>query len=443
MDRTNCNACKGKIVTLEYLECMGCSALYDISCIGVTVPDFLQLSQETKENWICPECLSTRPKLGNINTPVRAPMSVDSSEARASLGGWNTTYVSEKEPVHNYNNSSVSESVNMVRGAAFKSPKDDLSCGRKEVLDCLNQLRIELSEMRLQNQELPVIREEIKSMSQSLNDMALTIKQLQLSLKNRDVEIIDLKNSISKLEKTCNSTFSKAKVTLSQPTPSSPLPLVPQPPNNGVMEAMKAKPLESVDKNVAPLNLDAPITVNRSQPVQEPQRKSKKETYASCLSTGIEKSGPPRTYSETVATTTPLYTNYERSSGQPTNSVNWELVTNKKKRTEVKKGCKKEESRIKGLERKKHLHVWRLLPSTTDESLTNYVKEICGKDVDVKVIKIKTKTKRDYVSYVISVPESSYDMLCSPEVWAVDVEFAEWIWFRTKGTTEKMSNQGD
>lgn len=122
---------------------------------------------------------------------------------------------------------------------------------------------------------------------------------------------------------------------------------------------------------------------------------------------------------------------------------NRKIVINKKEEkirlpSNVKKGNNTNINTIKASERKKHLHVWRLQSETSTEALTDYVKSLCGSDVVVQ--KINHKTKRDYSSFRITVPERMYDKICQPEVWPVNTEFTEWIWFFRKAankSTEK------
>ncbi|CAH2108995.1 unnamed protein product [Euphydryas editha] len=116
---------------------------------------------------------------------------------------------------------------------------------------------------------------------------------------------------------------------------------------------------------------------------------------------------------------------------EPQKEGNWTTVNKKKKgrypNTEVKKGGSMSAVEIKGTERKKFLHVWRLHKETTIENLEKYVKNICGEAVPVTVERIRHKTERDYSSFIIGVPESSYDTLYQSDNWAVNIEFSEWV----------------
>lgn len=116
----------------------------------------------------------------------------------------------------------------------------------------------------------------------------------------------------------------------------------------------------------------------------------------------------------------------------------WKVVKNRKSArfsSDVKRGQNTNTITIKATERKKHLHIWRLHPETSAEALSKYVENICGTDVVVE--KINHKTKRDYASFRVTVPESVYKKLCQPEVWPVNTEFTEWIWFRKSTNKHK------
>ncbi|CAG4974960.1 unnamed protein product [Colias eurytheme] len=108
-------------------------------------------------------------------------------------------------------------------------------------------------------------------------------------------------------------------------------------------------------------------------------------------------------------------------------------------RRSVRVGSNKDSLILKGMERKKYLHVWRLHPETSLETLTKYVKNVCGPDALIKIDKIKHKTARDYASFIIGVPENLFNTLNQPEIWPVNAEFSEWIWFRKAAKKPKSS----
>lgn len=89
------------------------------------------------------------------------------------------------------------------------------------------------------------------------------------------------------------------------------------------------------------------------------------------------------------------------------------------------------------MENKKFLHVWSLRPDTTEEAIIEHVTKKCGSE-DVKIQKIVPKTKRDYSSFMIGVPESNFDKINNIECWPVNTKFKDWVWFRDSKTTKSV-----
>ncbi|XP_026728490.1 uncharacterized protein LOC113494375 [Trichoplusia ni] len=140
-----------------------------------------------------------------------------------------------------------------------------------------------------------------------------------------------------------------------------------------------------------------------------------------------------------VITALPTSTPHEQTDVEEGDTgMGWTTVTKKKNNRPPKSvavGTNKELKAIQATERKKHLHVWRLHPETTIEAITDHVNSVCGPDVHIKVDKIVHKTKRDYASFKIEVPENCFQKLNRPEIWPINTEFNEWIWFRNSTKT--------
>lgn len=138
-------------------------------------------------------------------------------------------------------------------------------------------------------------------------------------------------------------------------------------------------------------------------------------------------------------TTSPATTSYEQTDVEEGDTgMGWTTVAKKKNNRPPKNvavGTNKELKAIQATERKKHLHVWRLHPETTIEAIADHVKSVCGPGVQIKVNKIIHKTKRDYSSFKIEVPENCFQELNQPEIWPINTEFNEWIWFRNSTKT--------
>lgn len=114
----------------------------------------------------------------------------------------------------------------------------------------------------------------------------------------------------------------------------------------------------------------------------------------------------------------------------------WKMVSGRKRKQKIMKG-ENTTLGIQAMERKKHLHVWRLQPETTSEQMESHVRSICGTGVCVEIQKINHKTDRGYSSFIVGVPERLFDTISQSNVWPRDAEFGEWIWFRRSSKTER------
>lgn len=80
---------------------------------------------------------------------------------------------------------------------------------------------------------------------------------------------------------------------------------------------------------------------------------------------------------------------------------------------------------LQAVERTRKIHACFFKPDTTAEAMNLHMKEICkrtGFTVD------KLKLKHDYyASFVLTVPESTFNVLLTPESWPAGTEVCEWF----------------
>lgn len=191
--------------------------------------------------------------------------------------------------------------------------------------------------------------------------------------------------------------------------------------------------MSSVTQNCAPvtasLSSKPPVGPTEQFPELPPnkslQTRKQDKARTSALSAQVPMQGPHHT-GVPFGDTSVLHKSCQIEAVASKNMDGWTTVN---RLSEVKKGENKAMKSILAVEKKKHLHVWFLHPDTTVEALTDYVKSVC-KTSEVKVDKIKPKSKRDYSSFIIGVPESAYEEISTGAVWPVNAEFGEWMWFR-------------
>ncbi|KOB70723.1 putative RNA-directed DNA polymerase from transposon BS [Operophtera brumata] len=106
--------------------------------------------------------------------------------------------------------------------------------------------------------------------------------------------------------------------------------------------------------------------------------------------------------------------------------VDYQKKANKVQLNAVQKGGNAQISTFQAIKKKKFLHVWSLHLDTTEEAITEHITTTCG-STDVKVEKIIPKTKRDYSSFMVGVPESDFGKINNVECWPLNANFNEWF----------------
>lgn len=124
----------------------------------------------------------------------------------------------------------------------------------------------------------------------------------------------------------------------------------------------------------------------------------------------------------------------------------WKEVTSKKKKSKaypkvISKGGNMQISSIQAIEKKKFLHVWSLHIDTSEDTIIEHVTKVCDSK-DVKVEKIIPKTKRDYSSFMVGVPESKFELINNSENWPLNTRFNEWVWFRNYRNKSENAKNG-
>lgn len=390
--RSTCKGCKKKILDLNFMECVICKGWYDLDCINISQLVFESFTQEGKDIWSCPECISSRPKSGNIHTPVRT-----------SLGGWNTTFVTEIDTTIEEDQHSK---VNMDRrGPKTAPPSDPYSA------DLLTEIRNELLALKVQTAEILPLRKDLQRLTESIGIMSQEMSILKQVLIDKDKKILELE-----LEKTSKNSNHPSTSSYAAKASSG---------TKGQASEHKQRPKESLATRKPNSSFAIPTFASVTKSSNDVSYIGSVSVAATAAPVAAPAAGrqQPRVTTDTVEFTTEVESDKD-----------WNLVQNSRKKrstyTEIRHGGNKEITLIKGMEKKKYMHVWRLKKGTTEKELSEYVESLGIKKEEMKVEKIKTRTERDYASFMIGVLESDYDKLNNYDVWPVYVEFSEWTWFR-------------
>lgn len=172
-----CAGCQKALPKREYLKCMACEAGYDLDCANVSYKFFNLMKK--KDQWICPECKSNKPKTGNVNTPLRPMITSDSTEALAFLH-------SDKEDhnvTHRKRGSRPSGDTNI---SEQDLTSQDINVRSTAENDSMTELKLYMSEL---------IQSQTDSLRAAINALTDTIRLQNSRIEKLEARVEELENS--------------------------------------------------------------------------------------------------------------------------------------------------------------------------------------------------------------------------------------------------------
>lgn len=377
-----CFACNKKIALGDVLRCTGCKTVYHYTCLNITTATFTEQKPQLKNSYRCDSCV-------NVTRRLRV---TDDTPVRGSRPGGELI---EKESTKscqdiNLEENTMPSAINMI---SIQSITDIL---KGEISARLNNIETKLIQ-EIQNSVATLVLE-----NNNLRE-CLSVANKKCTLLEEEIKVLKKERIIVKQQST----------KLSHKSSHSPTSL-------------------ELGKEVNSTALNS--TTQLSCAVAEPGPASAPPLPAATLIPTTPAAQLSATYAM-VASKTAVAENNNH------NNDKWIEVKSSNRNNLVKRGGNTSVTLLKAVERKKYLHVWRLDKNTTEDSIKEYIKHILGNNSEFIVEKIRTRTERNYSSFKIGLPENCFEKLCNPDVWPLNVEFCEWIFFRRSTTTTTTSNR--
>lgn len=378
---TKCSACDAGIYDISFMECGNdkCKKLYHLNCLAITPEVFETFTEESKNKWVCPECVCTSRKRKDNNTPVRGSV-MNKSFTPNNFVNYErgSRHKTTESPKTNDNDMSTLLREMQLFHAEIMDRLDNQTRAYEQLQDRFQNTEHELNELKKcmrvvhESEVIKLLKDEVQF---------LKLRNVELEQSVRDMEKKGVKGADNKPK------TSYAKVLVQNQTE-----VIPSAHQGGATKP-GVRPVDEV-RNTRDLTSEGRVHYKNPS----------------------------------------LNINYttENKDKEKGNGDDWTEVKTKKNkfvRNEVHKGGSTG-MEIQGIEKNKFLHVWRLKKDTSIQNVESHVKKVCGKDITVKIEKLKPKSERDYSSFMIGVPKSEYQKLCNPEEWPLNVEFSEWQWFR-------------
>lgn len=384
----SCQACGVQVTDGPFMKCTKklCEKVYDLKCLAITQEEFMSFSGKYTQKWVCPECICSKPKpiRYDPDTPIRSTPELNIFTPNPNV---NTHRGSRLKMMDEAIVDSDGDSILLAEFRSFKSEVLTRLDAQAKTIKHLQEICFSTkSELEKLSVNMRVFQDKFTRKDVLLNNTQM------LGSTDNEPEYLNTDNHknlpVNFAEVTCTKIINTGKQ------------------NTTTRVTKMCEATKTVEANVA---------ITESKSISQPRQ---------------------------IVSSLEFINNNNKNEEEKNNKDNKWITIRKKRRSSITKNVKKGKNtelvEIQAIEKKKHLHVWRLTTDTTIEKLTSHVKIICGSEVNFKIEKIKHKTERDYASFIITVPESIYEKLCQPEVWPINAEFSEWIWFRkSSNRTEK------
>lgn len=180
------------------MKCAHCKTPYDLDCANVSLKRFNLMTKENKANWKCPECISKKPKVGNLNTPIR---SAPNSETEPT-GTCNVTHrvkstqnsnpsTSEPKPLDDDEGSPSFQREDMrLFLKEFRAFRIEMTSLRDAVSELTSVVKMQSNRIDQLETRLAALENRNSDTHRAGNTFETTIAQLKTELQERDQELL-------------------------------------------------------------------------------------------------------------------------------------------------------------------------------------------------------------------------------------------------------------
>ncbi|KAJ8704738.1 hypothetical protein PYW07_011926 [Mythimna separata] len=329
----DCRACGVMVPHGLFMKCSNkqCGKVYDIKCLGFMEDEFKSFSNQRILEWICPECVCSKPRRNDPDTPVRSTFQMKADETSAY--------------------------VNTQRGSRSKTTADVSIVG----CDSDGVLLIEFRQFRLQVlQRLDMQTEIIKHLQEVCNSTKSELEYLkangrvfQEKISQKEL-LITQKQPDETEEAAAECSRSGPEVTHQLPTPTSFATVARSDYNDNKRKITTTRAASKSIEATKTASVSVPTVVSQTISQSVNSAHTVPEVELNSTEDKDDKNG---------------WTTVRRNRGNRERNL---------KSKNVKRGENSELVEIQATEKKKHLHVWRLATETTVEKLTSHVKGVCG-----------------------------------------------------------------
>lgn len=444
--QNTCSKCNQALPQKHFMTCSVCKIkLHLETCSIVTERHYAYLSPKSRTDWKCGSCIWKKANVTSSTTPVRpvGPQTIGrtptDSNNNNSQRNLNATFTSTTRK----NMIQTSSPLPVVKPPIIQE-QDKQTAAKKKVVTNVTILS-----------ELVSFRDQVSnyfiSQDVKFNDLATTLNDFKTCLTELNTKYITLRTDVDNICESLDVANDKHELLMNTVESARLQSQQLQSEKNTLHEELAAAHvgLTSLEQNLVSSESNRSgnnkieiehtrafdeLTVTHAQihtpPEQvpaitlaEPKTMRQNDHTRDKLTKSVISASP----SSSAVIIPSTIDNVDPQNSDPSNDAPWQMVHHRRKfkRQGVVVGNAQQQPQLQAMERTRKIHACFLQPDTTVDAMRSHMEEISKK---TGFYAAKLKLKHDYyASFVLTVPECTFDLLMTPDSWPAGIEVCEWF----------------
>lgn len=206
MSKNKLECCLRLPNSVEIVKCKSCNKKYHYACVSTTKTVYKDLTEEYKNNWLCPVC--SRPRTDNTNTPIRNAAGYTNDNKTEVESEEYINVGARRKRVRSPGDSPRSESLREVRSIIRQELTTVLDNFKTNILEQIDfKIKEVLDNMSSINTSIGFLEEKFEDVKQEMQNKIKIINNLEEENRILHTSVKDLESRLSILEqqsRACN-----------------------------------------------------------------------------------------------------------------------------------------------------------------------------------------------------------------------------------------------
>ncbi|KAJ2938793.1 hypothetical protein O0L34_g18414 [Tuta absoluta] len=410
-DAIYCAGCTNTISDRRYLTCSYCKSVYDLECANVSEKRFYNTMQpQHKCNWKCPECITKKPKTGNVGLALNYSNALFDDSYSYEI----VTIRNHLKGDRNGETPGSSTTVTIEETSLLDLPNEE-NCNYSDYLRCI--IREELHEQSLveilANSIAKIVTEQTHTrMQNTIQILTNEISKLQTKLTAMEILLQEKEHTNINLH-----------VESSQPSSANAA-------RTSSQQEVKQLPRTSTNDNIK-LPLPKKANSNKKNKAKNTQN-STIPIIPAFPSQHVHSTQTPSQITQAVNAAS--HDSKHQSVDDPISADGeWIEVTRQRQRKippaknkALYGSATPGTTALQASERMPYLHLCYVKEGTTVDQVRHHLNTVCGHE---ECTVVALKARGNYTSFKLSVPDRSLEKILSAESWPENICIEPWQQF--------------